>query len=287
MSFFGQRTSTRSFFNSKYLMTASASKVFPKPTLSARMQPLCFRILLIAPLTPSRWNSKRACQIPVSTILMFWSSKSALFLIGEEIFKNVEERFVVDEFRRVILVKLVEVLQDFRFDVLNERRVVPQFIEPSFQVAPVAIAVHFQIEFDVVVARAEAEAAHGEIGTAKNGFLHAGIGDVIHLAVEKLGVTDGFDFHFLANPFGAIAGNALLLKAVGELQAIAIDDEGLFFGLVGIERGDETRLAEQEIQMLDLVEMLPQRVVGVDGEIGGDDREPRAGVNLGFEKIRD
>ena len=39
--------------------------------------------------------------------------QAALFLVGEEVFKDVEEGFVVDEFRRVVLVKLVEVLQDF------------------------------------------------------------------------------------------------------------------------------------------------------------------------------
>jgi len=39
--------------------------------------------------------------------------------------------------------------------------------------------------------------------------------------------------------------------------------------------------------MVNVVEVVAKRVVSVNGEIGGDHREPRARVNLGFEEIRD
>ena len=45
-------------------------------------------------------------------------------------------------------------------------------------------------------------------------------------------------------------------------------------------------LAEQEIEMLNLVESL-QRVVGVNGEVGGDDRSREPLADLGLEKVRD
>ena len=38
--------------------------------------------------------------------------QSTLLLVGEEVFKNMEECFEVDEFRSVVLVKLTEVLKD-------------------------------------------------------------------------------------------------------------------------------------------------------------------------------
>src|ERR1019366_8335161 len=41
--------------------------------------------------------------------------QAALFLVGEEVFKNVEEGFVVDEFRGVVLVKLSKVKKNLLF----------------------------------------------------------------------------------------------------------------------------------------------------------------------------
>ena len=100
-------------------------------------------------------------------------------------------------------------------------------------------------------------------------------------------MPDGADVHLLSNPVGTFAGNALLLEPVGELQPVAVENKRLFLGLVRVKRRDEARFAEEEIQMVDLVEVFAERVVSVDREIGGDDREPRAGVNLRLEKIRD
>ena len=197
----------------------------------------------------------------------------------------MEKGFEVNEFWRVVLVELVKILQNFLLHVLDEFRFIPEFIEPGFQVTAVACAVHLQIQFDVVVARAKAQSADCEIGTAQDGFLHAGISDVIHLAVQELCVPNGTDFHFLAYPVGTIAGDALLLQDVGELQTGAINDEGFLFRFVGVERCDETRLAKEEIEMLDLVELVLEGFVGVNCKVGGNDREPRAGLQLGLEKI--
>jgi hypothetical protein len=66
----------------------------------------------------------------------------------------VIERLEVDEFWSVIDIELLQVEEHFVFDVLNQVHVVPQFIEPRPEVPPVAVAVHFQVELDVVIGRA-------------------------------------------------------------------------------------------------------------------------------------
>lgn len=213
--------------------------------------------------------------------------QAAFFLIRQKVFKNVVEGFVIDELRRVILVKLGEILQHFGLHIFHERRVIPQFIEPNFQIAPVAIVIHLEIEFDVVVARTEAEAAHGKIGTAQNGLLHTAVGDVIHFAVEQLRLPDGTDGHFLPDPFSAIASHALLRQPIGQLQAIVLDLERLLVGFIRIERRDKPGFAEEKIQMLNLIEVFPECVVSVNRKIGGNDGKLGAGLDLGLEKIRD
>ena len=79
--------------------------------------------------------------------------QAALVLVGQEFLKDVEQGLVVDELGRVVLVKLVEVEQHFLLYVFDQFGIVPEFVEPGFQVAAVAVAVHLQVEFDVVVAR--------------------------------------------------------------------------------------------------------------------------------------
>jgi hypothetical protein len=44
---------------------------------------------------------------------------------------------------------------------------------------------------------------------------------------------------------------------------------------------------QKEVEMVNLVEVFAKRVVGIDREIGGDDGESRARVNLRLEEIRD
>ena len=98
-------------------------------------------------------------------------------------------------------------------------------------------------------------------------------------------MLDGLDVHLALYPVGALLGDAFLLELVGELQPIGIDDEGLLLGLAGIESVDEGRLTEQEIKVVDAVEALLERVVGVNGEVGGDNRQPRTVLNFSFEEI--
>ena len=68
--------------------------------------------------------------------------------------------------------------------------------------------------------------------------------------------------HLLPHPLGAVTSNALLFKAVGKLQPVAVEDESLFLRLVRVKRSDEAWLAKKEIQMVNLVEMFAKRVVG-------------------------
>ena len=56
-SFFGQRTRTFLLRFSYYFTTARAVKVLPRPTLSAKMQPLYFSSLLMIARTASLWKS--------------------------------------------------------------------------------------------------------------------------------------------------------------------------------------------------------------------------------------
>src|ERR1035437_7330979 len=89
----------------------------------------------------------------------------------EEIAEKVEERKVIDELRGLVRIKFAQVEKHFLFDVLHQIGVVPDFGEPLFQILAVAGAIDDQVQLDVVVAVAQAEAAHGEVGTAENGLL--------------------------------------------------------------------------------------------------------------------
>ena len=200
--------------------------------------------------------------------------------VAEELLEEVEERLVVDELRGVVLVELLEVVEDVLLHVLHESVVAPKLVEPLLEFLTVAVAVHDEVQLDVVAGMAEAETAHREVGTAENGVLHASGGDVIHLAVQEVGLLDGPDLHLALDPVGALPGDAFLLKFIGEFQAVGVDDERFFLGLAGVETVDEGRLAEEKIEMFDALECLLERVVGVDGEVGRYDGE--LGATLGF-----
>ena len=83
--------------------------------------------------------------------------------VVQELFKNVEEGLVVDELRRVVLVELLEVLQDLLFDILDQIGIAPQLVEPLLEFLAIAIAVNDEVQLDVIVAVAQAKAAHREI----------------------------------------------------------------------------------------------------------------------------
>ena len=55
-------------------------------------------------------------------------------------------------------------------------------------------------------------------------------------------MAHGTNIHLLTNPFGTIVSDAFLLKTVGELKTVGIENERLLFGLLRIERGNETWL---------------------------------------------
>ena len=55
--------------------------------------------------------------------------------------------------------------------------------------------------------------------------------------------------------------------------------------LARVEPIDEGWLAEKKIEVLDLVEAVLERVVSVDREVGGDDREPRSSLNFSLQEV--
>ena len=71
--------------------------------------------------------------------------QSAFFLISKEILEDVVKRFEIDEFWRVILVELVEVEQNILLHIGDNGGVVPQFVEPRFQITTIPRAINFQI----------------------------------------------------------------------------------------------------------------------------------------------
>ena len=227
----------------------------------------------MAPLAPSFWKSKRAFQISVSKRLVRPRSASGLAGVAEELLEDMKQGHVVNELRRLVLVELLEVGEDVLLHVLDQRVVVPDLVEPLLEFLPVAVAVDDQVQLDVVAAGAQAQAADGEIGTAENGVFHAGVGDVVHLAVQQVGLPDGPDFHLPLDPIGALLGDALLLKPVRQFQAVGVDEEDLLLGLARVEPVDEGRLAEKEVEVVDAFQDLLERVVGVNREVGGDNGE--------------
>ena len=116
---------------------------------------------------------------------------------------------------------------------------------------------------------------------------HSGIGDVVHLAVQQLSVPDGADVHLLPYPKRAVAGDALLFEAIGELQTFVFNFECFLVGFIRVEGGDKTRFTEEEIQVLNFIEMRSEFIVGINREIRGDNRKPRARKDFGFEEVGD
>ena len=76
---------------------------------------------------------KREKSLPYPRVhyLDVFIEQAALFLVGQKVLKTMEERFVIDECGGVVLIELAEVLEDFRFDILHEGRVIPKFVEPD------------------------------------------------------------------------------------------------------------------------------------------------------------
>lgn len=209
-----------------------------------------------------------------------------LACIAKELFEDVVERLVIDELGGVIVVKLLEIAEDILFDILDERRARPQFIEPLLEFLPVAVAVNNEVQFEVVVAITQAEATNSKIGAAEDRVLHAGGGgDMVHFAMQEVGPLDGLDVHLALDPIGALLGDALLLELIGQFQSGRVDHEGLLLGLARVESVNKGRLAEQEIKVADTVQGFLERVIGVNSEIGGNDRQMRVVLDFRAQEI--
>ena len=211
----------------------------------------------------------------------------SLARVAKELLEDVKQRFVIDELWRVVLVDLREVRQDIGFDIRYQVRVGPELVEPRLEFVPLRLIVDGEVEFDIAARGLQAEAARGEVGTAEDGGVGFAIADVVELAVKKIRLLHGFDVHLPPDPFRAVLGDALLLERVRQVEAVGVDDELFLLRLVRIEGLHESRLAEQEIHVLNLVQVRLERLVGVDGEVRGDDGEIGAGVQVRPKVVSD
>jgi hypothetical protein len=110
----------------------------------------------------------------------------------------------------LVAIDLEQVIENRLLHVLDARGVVPKFVEPLVQVGAVAVAVHDEVEFDVVVGGGEPKAAGGEIGAAYDRGRDFAAPDVGHLAVQEAGAADGAHFDLVAHPGGAGLGDVAL-----------------------------------------------------------------------------
>lgn len=200
--------------------------------------------------------------------------------------KEVEEGLVVHELWSLIAVHLFEVEQHFLGDILHQFRVVPQLVEPRLQVDAVAVAVHNQVEFEVVAVLGQSQPTHGEVGAAEQSCCRSFPGQVVELAVQEVGLAHRADADLLPNPLGAVAGDGFLGEHLGELQSGSIHQKRLGFRAFRVEVLDKPRLAEEETQTPDARQFLLERVVRVNREEGRNDREVGTFPKLRLQEIR-
>ena len=198
---------------------------------------------------------------------------------AEKIAEHVEQRQVIDEVRRLVGGESGQFAQHLGFHVLRQRVVRPPVVEPGEQVRSVAVAIHDQIEFDVVAGLAQPQARHGEIGAAEQGVSGGAVADVVHLAVQKAGALHRPDFDRAFDPVGAVPGEPALDELGAELEPVLGQGERLGRLAVAVQTAEELRFAEQKAQARDAVQLVLERVVGVDGEESGDDGH----VGSGFQ----
>lgn len=201
--------------------------------------------------------------------------------------EQLKERLVVDELRRLVGVNLKKVVEDLLLHTLDPRRVVPQLIEPPLEILPVAVVVHDQVEFDIIVGRSKAETAGGEIGAAEDSAPNFPAADVRHFAMQKSGFCNRANFDFFAYPCGAGAGEIALVEPAGERQTIVTQHVGGPIFLVWIDRLDERRFAEQETNLAELVQLRAQLVVGKNREVGRNEIEIGTSLEIMAQKIGD
>ena len=147
--------------------------------------------------------------------LSIWKSDTPKVIVDFKAFVDVaaeefEEGLVVNKLRRLVAVNLEQVIEDCLFHVGDARGIVPEFVEPLVEVGAVAIAVHDEVEFDVVIGGSETEATGSEIGAADDRRRDLAAPDVGHLAVQETGAGDGAHLDLVANPRGAGLGDVAL-----------------------------------------------------------------------------
>src|SRR3990172_86819 len=98
--------------------------------------------------------------------------QAAFFLVREEGLENMKECLVVNELRGVVLVNLRQVMKHLVLYILDQRVVVPQRIKPGFEVNPVSITVHDEIQLDIAVGR-KPQTPHRKIRTAEDRIIHS------------------------------------------------------------------------------------------------------------------
>src|SRR5580700_8848176 len=96
---------------------------------------------------------------------------------------------------------------------------------------------------------------------------------MVHLTVEKSRLGDGANFDLPLDPSGAIAGDPLLFQPVFQFEFIVCDAESLLLSFRRIERLNESRLPKEEAQASNLFQFRSQCLIGVDREIGRNERE--------------
>ena len=187
----------------------------------------------------------------------------------DPVLQGVKERLVVDELGRVVLAQALQRRQHFLFRISSEPLVVPEGVEPLNQPGPVGAVANLQVELDVGVG-AEAQAAPREVGAAhKCTGAAVGVLDMIHLAVQKVGLAHGAHVHLLLDPISARTGKRLLRQCAAQLQgAVASQAVGLVLSLRRVHRRRARRLAVEEAKAPESLQLGPQVAIGVDREVG-------------------
>ena len=111
--------------------------------------------------------------------------------------------------------------------------------------------------------------------------------NVVQLAVKQVGFAYGADLDFVGDPFGAAAGDLLLLESVGKLKPFVFYLEGFFIRLFGVQCLYKSRLTKQELERVDAIELVTQSFIGVDGEVCRYDRKMTALGHLLFQEFCD
>ena len=203
-------------------------------------------------------------------------------------FKDVVERLVVNELRRVGRAQASQRSQHLLLGVAGELCVRPKGVEPVLKCVALVRIADLRVQFDVRNA-AESQPSFGEVGAAQQrgaGAVRAG--DVIELAVKEVRPVDGADFHQALDPSRTRLGERLLRQHVLKLDA-AIVREPERLGLIvdRINRTDALWIAVKKSDASCGFQRVPKGLVGVDGEVGRYERQLRSRGDRILQHIAD